>query len=56
MFIDCNNFFKGKADGRVRPGATASISPAKGIGSASLLSAVDGVVAQYLHREGVILS
>jgi len=56
MFDDCNNFFKGKADGRERHPAAVPRAAGKGIGSASLLSAIHGVRAQYLHREGVVLS
>jgi hypothetical protein len=54
MFYDCNNFFKGKADGRV-PAPVPRRMPT-GIGSALLLSAVVGGGAQYLHRPGVVLS
>jgi hypothetical protein len=54
MFYDCNNFFKGKADGRVP--APVPWRMTRGIGSALLLSAVVGGGAQYLHRPGVVLS
>jgi hypothetical protein len=56
MFDDCNSFFKGKADGRARHPATVPHIAGKGIGSASLLSAIHGVRAQYLHRGDVVLS
>jgi len=55
MFDDCNNFFKGKADERVRRPAAVT-PPPKGIGSGSLLSAVCGGSAQYLHHPDVVLS
>jgi hypothetical protein len=55
MFDYCNNFFKGTADGRMdRPPRIPATRG--GIGAALLPSAGFGVRAQYLHRQGVVLS
>jgi hypothetical protein len=56
MFDDCNNFFKGKADGRVIRAAQPVPAVRKGIESAVLLSAVYGASAQYLHRSRLVLT
>jgi hypothetical protein len=53
MFDDYNNFFKGTADGRI-PEGRAGANRASGV--ASLLSAVCGAPAQYLHRLRLVLS
>jgi hypothetical protein len=56
MFDDCNNFYKGKADGRDFREARAIPVIRKGVESALLLSAVYGASAQYLHRSSVVLT
>jgi hypothetical protein len=53
MFDDYNNFFKGTADGREPACVAANRGASK---EASLLSAVCGAPAQYLHRFRVVLS
>jgi hypothetical protein len=56
MFDDCNNFFKGKADGRVVRAAPPVRLVREGVETALLLSAIGRACAQYLHRSSVILS
>jgi hypothetical protein len=56
MFDDCNDFFKRKADGRVRPPMPVGPLLPEGIVPALLLSVVDRAQTQYLHRTIAVLS